>query len=145
MTKSNLTRNCTWFVSCFITYKFQPNIVKYSNVGLLIKWWQLYETMKLVSIWDKNDFSRTFKNNSQNMVFFKNNSRNKKIQEQFKEFKNGWPPCSDFVCFYYCCLQIKIRTKRKGKINLGTKYNTIETNKSLTIRCFNWKFFFFIK
>ena len=60
MTKSNLTRNCTSFVSCFITYKFQPNIVKYSNVGLLIKWWQLYKTINLVSIWDKNDFSRTF-------------------------------------------------------------------------------------
>ena len=60
MTKSNLTRNCTLFVSWFITYKFQPNIVKYSNVGLLIKWWQLYKTINLVSIWDKNDFSRTF-------------------------------------------------------------------------------------
>ena len=60
MTKSNLTRNCTLFVSWFITYKLQPNIVKYSNVWLLIKWWQLYKTIKLVSIWDKNDFSRTF-------------------------------------------------------------------------------------
>ena len=32
---------------------------------------------------------------------------------------------SNFVCFYYCCFQIKIRTKRKGKINLETKYNMI--------------------
>ena len=27
------------------------------------------------------------------MVFFENNSRSKNIQEQFKEFKNEWPPC----------------------------------------------------
>ena len=32
---------------------------------------------------------------------------------------------SNLVCFYYCCFQTKIRTKRKGKINLETKYNTI--------------------
>ena len=37
-------------------------------------------------------FQENFKNNSQNMVFFKNNSRTKKIQEQFKEFENEWPP-----------------------------------------------------
>ena len=42
-------------------------------------------------------FQKYFKNNSQNMVFFKNNIRTKKIQEQFKEFKelkNEWPPCA---------------------------------------------------
>ena len=55
-------------------------------------------------------FQKHFKNNSQNMVFFeqgvegkthtkvffKNNSRTKKIREQFKEFKefkNEWPYC----------------------------------------------------
>ena len=25
--------------------------------------------------------------------------------------------------FYYCCFHIKIRTKRKGKVNLETRYN----------------------
>ena len=28
---------------------------------------------------------------------------------------------SNFVCFYYCYFHIKIKTKRKGKINLETK------------------------
>ena len=80
MTKSNLNRNCTSFVSCFITYKFQPNIVNYSNVGLLIKWWQLYETINLVSIWDKNDFSRTFQEQQPKYGVF---------QEQFQNQKNS--------------------------------------------------------
>ena len=80
MTKSNLTRNCTSFVSCYINYKFQPNIVKYSNVGLLIKWWQLYKTINLVSIWDKNDFSRTFQEQQPKYGVF---------QEQFQNQKNS--------------------------------------------------------
>ena len=41
---------------------------------------------------------------------------------------------SNFVWFYYCCFQIKIRIKRKGKINLETKYNTIWTNQTLNIK-----------
>ena len=80
MTKSNVNRNCTSFVSCFITYKFQPNIVKYSNVGLLIKWWQLYKTINLVSIWDKNDFSRTFQEQQSKYGVF---------QKQFQNQKNS--------------------------------------------------------
>ena len=86
MTKSNLNRNCTSFVSCFITYKFQPNIVKYSNVRLLIKWWQLYKTINLVSIWEKNDFLKNISRTTAKIWCFsrtipepkklKNNSRN---------------------------------------------------------------------
>ena len=37
--------------------------------------------------------------------------------------KQGVNNCFNFVCFYYFCFQIRIRTKRKGKINLETKYN----------------------
>ena len=80
MTKSNLTRNCTSFESCFTTYKFQLNIVKYSNVGRLIKWSPLYKTINLVSIWDKSDFSRTFQEQQPKCGVF---------QEQFQNQKNS--------------------------------------------------------
>ena len=97
MTKSNLTRNCTSFVSCFITYKFQPNIVKYSNVGLLIRWLQFYQSIKRVSIWDKNHFWTTFQEQPKYGLFQEQFQNQKKIEEQYKEFrefKNERPPCS---------------------------------------------------
>ena len=31
----------------------------------------------------------------------------------------------------------RLKSERKGKINLETKYNTISTNQSLTLSCFN--------
>ena len=52
-------------------------------------------------------FLEHFKNDSQNMVFFKNNSRTNTIQEQIKEFKefNEWPHCQhkqDLVYYSKC-------------------------------------------
>ena len=49
---------------------------------------------------------------------------------------------SNFVCFCYCCFQINITTKRKGKKNFETKYSTIENNQSLKIYCINENFYF---
>ena len=101
-TPRNLTRNCTSFVRCFIIYKFQPNIVKYSNVGLLIKWWQLYKTIALVNIWDKNDFSWLFQEQQpkygvfqeqfQNQRKIKNNSRNSRTNDYPEKVQSDCAP-----------------------------------------------------